>query len=173
MPTAPGQFDLSNTPEIITANRRRDRLLRSQHDPRWTDTQLRAAEWVITGWSGMVHLLWHQHLGERWTQRLAAIATATGRTPPARLVLLPEIAVLAEIFCDPQWRRQITAASYYRHRQFYLHVANRLGLPSGFAASVHVSADPLRNWVERNQAQRPHTPSAVWRPAIPARANPR
>jgi hypothetical protein len=31
IPTAPGQFDLSSTPEIITANRRRDRLLRSQH----------------------------------------------------------------------------------------------------------------------------------------------
>ncbi len=43
IPTAPGQFDLSSTPEIITTNRRRDRVLRSQHDPRWTDTQLRAA----------------------------------------------------------------------------------------------------------------------------------
>jgi len=34
IPTAPGQFDLSDTPEIITAHRRRDRLLRSLHDQR-------------------------------------------------------------------------------------------------------------------------------------------
>jgi hypothetical protein len=32
IPTTPGQFDLSNTPEIITANRRRDSLFRSQED---------------------------------------------------------------------------------------------------------------------------------------------
>ena len=116
IPTAPGQFDLSNTPEIITANRRRDRLLRSQHDQRWTDTQFRTAEWVTTGWSGMVHLRWHRN----WP---SAGNSAAPLSPPPRaahlrqrLVLLPETAVLAEIFCDPQWRRQIAAASYYGHR---------------------------------------------------------
>jgi len=42
----------------------------------------------------MVHLVWHRQLAERWKQRRASIATATGRKPPARLVLLPETAVL-------------------------------------------------------------------------------
>lgn len=111
IPTTPGQFDLSNTPEIITANRRRDRLFRSREDQQWTDTQFRAAEWVTTGWSGIVHPLSHRHLTERWKQRSASIATATGREPPARLAMLPETVVLAEIFCDPEWRRQIATAS--------------------------------------------------------------
>ncbi|MGV7724168.1 TniQ family protein [Mycobacterium kansasii] len=168
IPPTPGQFDVSNTPEIITANRRRDRLLRSLHDQRWTATQFRAAEWVTIGWSGMVHLLWHRQLGERWKQRRASIATATGRTPPERLVLLPETAVLAEIFCDPQWRRQIAAASYYGQNAFYLHVAHRLGLPSGLATGVQVSADPLGYWVDRHKVHHRRTYRATWRPAIPA-----
>ena len=168
IPTAPGQFDLSNTPEIVTANRRRDRLLRSLHDPRWTDTQFRAAEWVTTSWSGMAHQLWHRPLTERWKQRSTSIATAAGRTPPERLVVLPETAVLAEIFCEPGWRRQIAAASYYGQTAFYLHVAHRLGLPSGFATNIQVSADPLRYWVDRHQAHHRSTYRAAWRPAIPA-----
>ena len=168
IPPTPGQFDLSNTPEIITANRRRDRLLRSQHDQRWTDTQFRTAEWVTIGWSGMVHLLWHRQLVERWKQRRASIATATGRTPPERLVLLPETAVLAEIFCDPQWRRQIAAASYYGQSAFYLHVAHRLGLPSGLATGVGVFADPLGYWVDRHQVHHHNTYRAAWRPTMPA-----
>jgi hypothetical protein len=118
---------------------------------------------VTTGWSGTVHELSHRHLAERWEQRRAAIATATGRKPPAPLVLLPVTAVLAEIFCDPKWRRQIAAASYYRQRTFYLHVAHRLGLPSGFATSVHSFGDPLRNWVDQHQAQHCDTYSAAWR----------
>jgi len=108
------------------------------------------------------------HLVERWKQRRASIATATGRTPPERLVLLPETVVLAEIFCDRQWRRQIAAASDYGQRGFYLHVARRLGLPSGFASGVHVSADPLGYWVDRHKVHHRGTYRAAWRPAIPA-----
>jgi hypothetical protein len=129
IPTTPGQFDLSNTPEIITANRRRDRLFRSQENQQWTDTQFRVAEWVTTGWSGIVNPLPHRHLTERWKQRSASITTATGRKPPAQLAMLPETVVLAEIFCDAEWRRQIATASHYGQRNFYLHIAHRLGLP--------------------------------------------
>jgi hypothetical protein len=172
IPPAPGQFDLRGTPEIITASRRRGRLLRSQHDPRWTDTQFRTAEWVTSCWAGLVGLLWHRHLAERWKQRSATIATATGRTPPAGLVMLPETAVLAEIFCDPQWHRQIAAASYYGHRRFHLHVAHRLGLPSGFTTGVQASADPLHHWVDRHQAHHRGIHRRV-APNNPRRANPR
>jgi hypothetical protein len=170
IPTTPGQFDLSNTPEIITANRRRDRPFRSQEDQQWIDTQFRAAEWVTTGWSGIVDPLSHRHLAERWEQRSASIATAAGGKPPARLALLPETGVLAEIFCDPKWRRQIATASHYGQRQFYLHVAHRLGLPSGFATRVHVAGDPLRNWVDQHQAQHRDTYTAALRRPNSARA---
>jgi hypothetical protein len=81
--------------------------------------------------------------------------------------LLPETAALAEIFCDPQWRRQI-AASYYGQSAFYLHVAHRLGLPSGLATGVQVSADPLGYWVDRHKVHHRGTYRAAWRPAIPA-----
>jgi hypothetical protein len=104
----------------------------------------------------------------RWKQRRASLTVATGRAPPERLVLLPETAVLAEIFCDPQWRRRIAAASYYGQSAFYLHVAHRLGLPSGLATGVQVFADPLGYWVDRHNVHRRGTYRAAWRPAIPA-----
>nr|WP_313775684.1 TniQ family protein [Mycobacterium sp.] len=174
IPTAPGQFDLGNTPEIITANRRRDRLLRSQEHQQWTDIRLQAAEGVTLSWLGMFHLLSHRRLVERWKQRSARIASATGREPPERLVVLPETVVLAEIFCDPDWRRQIATASRYGHIRFYLHVAHRLGLPAGFATHVHVSADPLRNWVDQHRAaQRRAAYTAAWHRPNPATANTR
>jgi hypothetical protein len=87
--------------------------------------------------------------------------------------LLPETAVLAEILCDPKWRRQIATASPYGQRKFYLHVAHRLGLPSGFATRVHVSGDPLTNWVDQHRAQHRDTYSAAWRRPNPARAKAR
>ena len=89
----------------------------------------------------------------------------------------------------PNGAARVPAASYYRHRQFYLHVANRLGLPSGFAASVHVSADPLaqlgrakpgptpqdrqRSLAPSNPSQGEHSmscsapPPATWAPPRP------
>ncbi|MCH9701862.1 MAG: hypothetical protein K0U76_10860 [Actinomycetia bacterium] len=103
----------------------------------------------------MFRLLSHRHLAERWNQRRAPIAAATGRVPPERLVGLPETVVLAEIFYKPDWRRRIATASRYEHIRFYLHVAHRLGMPAGFAAHFDVSGDPLRNWVDQHRpAQR-------------------
>jgi hypothetical protein len=61
-------------------------------------------------------------------------------------------------------------ASQYGQRKFYLHVAHRLGLPSGFATRVHVAGDPLRNWVDQQQAQHRDTYTAAWRRPNPARA---
>jgi hypothetical protein len=173
IPTTPGQFDLSNTPEIITANRRRDRLFRSQEDQQWTDTQFRAAEWVTTGWSGIVHPLSRRHLAERWKQRRASIATATGRKSPARQALLTETVVVAANFCDFRWRRQIATASHYGQRKFYLHVAHPSRPPLRVRRRFHVSGDPLRNCVDQHQAQHRDTCTAAWRRPNPARAKAR
>jgi len=71
-------------------------------------------------------------------------------------------------FCDPQRRRQIAAASYYGHSAFYLHVAHRLGLPSGMATGVQGFADPLGYWVDRHKVHHRGTYRAAWRPAISA-----
>ena len=51
---------------------------------------------------------------------------------------------------------------------FYLHVAHRLGLPSGWATGVGVFADPLGYWVDRHKVHHRSTYRADWRPTIPA-----
>jgi len=173
IPTAPGQFDLSNTPEIINANRRHDRLLRPQEPQHWTQIGLQAAEGVTTSWLRMFHLPSQPRLAGGWKQRSTRLASTTGREPPEQLVVLPETVVLAEIFCDPHWRREIATAGRYGHRRFYLHVAHRLGLPSGFATRIHVPGDPLRNWVNQHQAQHRAAHTAAWPRPNPAWASTR
>jgi hypothetical protein len=166
IPPAPGQFDLRGTPEIITASRRRGRLLRSQHDPRWTDTQFRTAEWVTSCWAGLVGLLWHRHLAERWKQRSATIATATGRTPPAGLVMLPETAVLAEIFCDPNGAARspppATTATDGSTCTSRTALVCLQGLPP---ASRPLPTRSTTGWIDTRPTTEAST--AAWRPTIP------
>jgi hypothetical protein len=45
--------------------------------------------------------------------------------------------------------------------------------PSGFATHIHVSSDPLRNWLDQHQAQHRDTYTAAWRRPNPARAKAR
>jgi hypothetical protein len=59
---------------------------------------------------------------------------------------MPEAVALAEILCDPQWRRHVATADHHDLLQLYRQVARRLGQPTKFSDRLAYSyrIDPLK-----------------------------
>ncbi|WP_194853006.1 TniQ family protein [Nocardia sp. SYP-A9097] len=156
------QIDLSGSPEILTAYRRRDRLFRAEENQRWVDTQFTAAQTIARAWSRITDSFWHTPLTRRWEARSAVFASAGQDRAPASLIMMPETMVIAEAICDPIWRRQLaTAEHYYQQKRFYDHVIEQLGLRRGAAYAFSAYNDPLREWVEQHRLQHRSTYSTT------------
>lgn len=153
------QFDLTATPELITAHRRYSRLreqARAQgRDPEWVRQQLWSATWIIAGWAERAFRAITTTFRDRVETRLQA--TGLTDTPGHRRVLVfPEAVALAELFCDLDWRRHV---AMLRHEHdcdmdtFVRAVGQRLGQPPTFAIRLRFtsSTDPLRTWIRRHR----------------------
>lgn len=68
---------------------------------------------------------------------------------------MPEAVTLAEILCDPQWRRHVAIADRYDLLLFYRQVARCLGQPRTFSDRLAYSHrnDPLKSWVIEHRKQ--------------------
>jgi hypothetical protein len=68
---------------------------------------------------------------------------------------MPEAVTLAEILCDPQWRRYVAVADRYDLLPFYRQVARRLGQPTKFSdrLAYTLRIDPLNSWVSEHRKQ--------------------
>jgi hypothetical protein len=153
----PNQVDLANNIEIITAHRRFQRLPSTLDDPTWARQQLCRTTGIVTQW--------HHHrdrhsfsqsifneLHARWDQRARTLPSSGSATP---LLVMPEAVTLAEILCDPHWRRHVAIADRYDLPLFYQQVARRLGQPTKFSDRLADSYrnDPLKSWVIDHRKQ--------------------
>ncbi|WP_204805991.1 TniQ family protein [Mycobacterium riyadhense] len=147
----PNQVDLANNIEIITAHRRFQRLLSTLDDPTWAHQQLCRTTGIVTQWHHHLdrHSFSNSHFEElhaRWDQRARTLPSSGSATP---LLVMPEAVTLAEILCDPHWRRHVAIADHYDLPLFYQQVGQRLGQPTKFSdrlAYTHRN-DPLKSWV--------------------------
>ncbi|AYF78048.1 hypothetical protein D7D52_34255 [Nocardia yunnanensis] len=162
------QIDLSGSPEILTAYRRRDRLFRAEENQHWVDTQFAAAQAITTAWSRITDSFYHTPLLRRWEARSGVLASATQVPIPPSLVMMPETVIIAEAICDPVWRHQVaTAEHYFQQRNFYAHMVEQLRLRRTTAYAFSAYNDPLRDWVERHRLQ--HRSTYTVRSATPHR----
>ncbi|MFI1916792.1 TniQ family protein [Nocardia sp. NPDC020380] len=148
------QIDLSGSPDILTAYRRRDRLFRGEENQHWMDIQFAAAQAITTAWSHITDSFWHTPLIRRWNARSAAFASTAQIPVPPSVIMMPETVTIAETICDPIWRHRIaTAEHYYQQKNFYAHMVERLGFRRTAAYAFSAYNDPLREWVEQHHRQ--------------------
>ncbi len=153
------QFDLTHTPELVTAHRRYSRLREQawaqSRDPEWVRQQMWAATWVIVGWADRNHLT--TTTTRVFHDRLAARLQASNlpNTPGhRRLLVFPEAVALAELFCDLDWRRHVAMVDEFGldMNTFVRAVARRLGQPPSFTRRLsYTDADPLRAWIRQHR----------------------
>ena len=147
------QFDLTHTPELITAHRRygrlRERAWAEGRDPEWVREQVWAATWVIAGWAERGYRTMTRVFHDRVEARLQALGLAD-TAGHRRLLVFPEAVALAELFCDLDWRRHVAMVDHefgFDMSTFVRAVGRRLGQPPSFAARLSCSStDPLRTW---------------------------
>lgn len=152
----PNQVDLANNIEIITAHRRFQRLL-STVDPTWARQQLCRTTEIVTHWHhhkyrhSFSHSIFEE-LHARWDGRARTLPSPA---PATSLLVLPEAVALAEILCDPQWRRHVAIANHNDLLPFYRQVARHLGQPTKFSDRLAYSyrIDPLKSWVIEHRKQ--------------------
>jgi TniQ len=153
----PDQVDLCHNIEIITAFRRYQRLPSTLEDPTWARQQLCRTTGIVTQW----HHRRDRHsfsqsifdgLHARWDQRAQTLTWSGSVTP---LLVMPEAVALAEILCDPYWRRHVAIADRYDLLPFYRQVARRLGQPTKFSdrLAYTLRIDPLNSWVSEHRKQ--------------------
>jgi hypothetical protein len=153
----PDQVDLANNIEVITAFRRFQRLLSPVDDPAWARQQLCRTTGIVTQWHhhrdrhSFSHSIFKE-LPARWDARARTLPSSGSATP---LPVMPEAVTLAEILCDPQWRRHVAVADEYDLLPFYRQVARRLGQPTKFSDRLAYTRpnDPLKSWVIEHRKQ--------------------
>jgi hypothetical protein len=153
----PNQVDLCHNIEIITAHRRFQRLPSTIDDPTWARQQLCRTTGIVTQWHhdrdrhSFSHSVFKE-LHARWDERARTLPSPGTATP---LLVMPEAVALAEILCDPQWRRYVAIADHYDLPLFYRQVARRLGQPTKFSDQLGYThrLDPLKSWVIEHRKQ--------------------
>jgi hypothetical protein len=130
---SPRQIELTDTPEILTAHRRYNRLRATNRDHHWTRIQLHDATRIAMDWAR--HSKYHaRQMHDRWQVRAQALGTGHGPYNPTPLLVFPEAVALAEVLGDLAWRRHVAMV----HRDtdmdhFHRHIARRLNQPPAFA----------------------------------------
>ena len=153
----PNQVDLCHNIEIITAHRRFQRLPSTIDDPTWARQQLCRTTGIVTQWHhdrdrhSFSHSVFKE-LHARWDERARTLPSPGPAMP---LLVMPEAVALAEILCDPQWRRYVAIADHYDLPLFYRQVARRLGQPTKFSDQLGYThrLDPLKSWVIEHRKQ--------------------
>jgi hypothetical protein len=142
-----GQYDLSAAREILTAARRRTRLLARSPDRKW------AAGIFQTAWS--MTQAWTECdprrmpvFSQRWHDRAAALGITARKWPP-RVVTFPEAVTLTATLTDLNWRRHVALES--DTDPFYQHVADSIGEQS--YPRYFLRNDPIRRWAESHRAR--------------------
>ncbi|WP_433523823.1 TniQ family protein [Nocardia pseudovaccinii] len=160
----PDQLDLTETPEIVTAIKRRQRLIASAEDARWARGEIWWAEQIPVGWLTITmrftNLL--DSLHEQWQRRRAALAV-DGAHVPDSVIVLPETITIAEVTCNLKWRRYIALAEHdYQIRPFYRLLSRRLRQPLGFAERISQPDSPARQWVDEQRRKHEETRHNHW-----------
>jgi hypothetical protein len=121
------QPHLANTPDIVQAQRRHDRLVRRHHAPgarhAYQQAQQIVLDWLERGW--------HRELRARWDQRLHRLGATNQVTRDNDLLVPavhPEAVALAGLLVSPWWRSRLLHDSRTSSWPFLLEAGRRLGL---------------------------------------------
>lgn len=136
------QHDVTALPDVISAQRRHDRVLRRHAADRGRDA-IHWASTIVDGWTERGE--WAEHRQRRLAAHLAVNPGNTALdTSMLRMANYPEVVALAGVLASGHWLA-IASADYRRDRlRFELEVARRLKLAqAGFG-----SGDPLVTWQE-------------------------
>ncbi|GAA2714930.1 TniQ family protein [Micromonospora olivasterospora] len=168
------QVDLTNTPEIIRADRRYGRLRATTRDHEWTREQFTQAIWIVMDWARSSHSA-SPRLHARWTARADALRTFHGPFNPSPLLVFPETIALTEILCDLEWRRHVAMVnSDIDMTNFYRHITHRLGQPRTFADQLsrprlvldrhrlRSVTNPLQQWIIQHRHKHLQTRTKFW-----------
>ncbi|MGH3192379.1 MAG: hypothetical protein ACRDPY_36410 [Streptosporangiaceae bacterium] len=146
-PSETAQHDLSAAGEILTATRRRDRLLARSPDRNWAAGIFQAAWSMTQDWTECEPRRMPV-FSQRWRDRAATFGIAAEKRPPP-VVTLPEAVTLTAILTDLSWRRYV--ALEWDARPFYQHVADGIGEQS--YPRFFLRNDPIRRWIEGHRAR--------------------
>ncbi|MEU0480962.1 hypothetical protein ABZ260_17460 [Streptosporangium sp. NPDC006013] len=143
------QYDLRHADEIITAERRYQRLLAGRRDTGWV------SDLLITAWN--ITQAWATHPPIRlptvvkwWRAR--AVALGIPDAPRQPIVTFPEAVTLTEILTNLDWRQHVAMAEDYDLGRFYQHITRSLGEthPQSAQATHRIiwgQRDALTYWV--------------------------
>jgi hypothetical protein len=147
------QLDLSRVTEVVTAERRYQRLLVATNDRKWTDEQLWRSNSIANNWNHSRHprrrrSLFHR-LHERWDERATVLPP---QRPWSSVIVFPEAVIIAETLCDLDWRRHI-AMSTNPPTEFYRNLARQLGQPKTFGLNLAYERGTylIHSWVQEHR----------------------
>jgi len=160
-PSETAQYDLSAARDILTATRRRTRLLARSPDRKWADSIFQTAWSITQNWTECDPRRMPV-FSQRWRDRAAALGITTGKWPP-RVVTFPEAVTLTAILTDLNWRRYV--ALEWDTRPFYQHVADSIGEQS--YPRFFLRNDPILRWIEGHRARFRDIRLRSWAPPLP------
>jgi hypothetical protein len=156
----PEQFDLTATPEIVTAHHKYAKLRAANQDTEWSRRQLHAGTYITTTWARRsLHL---KRLPDRWQARAHALGMPAYRHNPPHALTFPEAVILAHILSNPDWRRHVAMVPDHQLRNFFHHIATRLGEnPQNFTLRLdnrylRPKHEPLNNWIRQHRHEHQH-----------------
>jgi hypothetical protein len=155
------QYDLSAARDILTATRRRTRLLARSPDRKWADSIFQAVWSMTQDWTECDPRRMPV-FSQRWRARAAALGITTGKWPPP-VVTFPEAVMLTAILTDLNWRRYV--ALEWDIRPFYQHVADSIGEQS--YPRFFLRNDPIGRWIEGHRARFRDIRLRSWAPPLP------
>jgi hypothetical protein len=156
------QYDLSAAGEILTAARRRTRLLARSPDRKWAAGIFAAAWSMAEDWTEYDPRRMPV-FSRRWRDRAAALGITTAEKWPPRVVTFPEAVTLTAILTDLNWRRYV--ALEWNDKPFYQHVAESIGEQS--YPRFFLRNDPIRRWIDGHRARFADTRLRAWRHPVP------
>lgn len=141
-------LDFNRLPDVARAYRRFCQLVARHGATTATRTYQIAINYLVDEWRAGPRPVrwWHNHLIERWQERLDRAAT---RPPPGALAFpswatLPEGVALADLFADPHWASMSVPHQDRRHRAFYERLITQLHLPTNSVDGIRLPLTTIR-----------------------------